>query len=151
MDWVWLESFWLICPAFADVFVRSETFEGLETASVIIGVDEVIEVRAKLLMAVIMVARDCGLLDGAVHSLDPVSSTGQALSVRPWVLDLGCPVIDAILAAGAAKYVQASDAVLFAVGKLDAIVGKNSMNDIRQCLDEIGQERRRNHLCGPLM
>ena len=64
-------------------------------------------------MAVIVVARDSGLFDGAVHSLD--------LPVCPWMLNLGRPVLDAVFAAGSTKYVCASDVVLFAVGELDAI------------------------------
>lgn len=39
-------------------------------------------------MAVIMIARDGRLLNGAVHSLDPVSSTGQTLSVGVWMFDV---------------------------------------------------------------
>ena len=52
-------------------------------------------------MAVIVVARDSGLFDGAVHSLD--------LPVCPWMLNLGRPVLDAVFAAGSTKYVCASD------------------------------------------
>lgn len=42
----------------------------------------------ELPMAVIMIARDGRLLNGAVHSLDPVSSTGQTLSVGVWMFDV---------------------------------------------------------------
>ncbi len=77
-------------------------------------------------------AESAAFLDSRVHSLD--------LPVGPWMFNFGRPVINAIFAAGAAKYEQASDAVLFTVGELDAVVGKNRMNGVRKCLDEIGQE-----------
>jgi hypothetical protein len=40
------ESFWLGSPAFADVFVRREAFQGLQPPSVVVGVDEVGKVAA---------------------------------------------------------------------------------------------------------
>lgn len=36
-----------------------------------------------------MVSLDGGFLDGAVHAFD--------LAVRPWMIDLGCPVFDVML------------------------------------------------------
>ena len=80
-------------------------------------------------MAVIMIARDGGLLNGAVHSLD--------LAICPWMLDLGFSVFDAALAAGVAKYMLARDVVLFAVGELDTIVCENGMNGVRNSFHEI--------------
>ncbi len=64
------ESFWLICPAFADLFVGRQAFEGLETPGVIVGVDEVIEMGFELLMAVVVIAFDGGFLDRPVNPLD---------------------------------------------------------------------------------
>lgn len=102
-------------------------------------------------MTVIMIALDSCLFDGAVHSLDPVSSTGQALSVRPWVLDLGCPVFSAVFTTGAAKYVAACEVILFAVGELNAIVSENGMNGVGNGLDKVAQEGRGNHFSGSLV
>jgi hypothetical protein len=64
MGRVQFESLWLFCPAFADVFVWREAFEGLETAAGIAGADEVVEVRLQLLTAVTVTAPDCRFLDG---------------------------------------------------------------------------------------
>src|SRR5882757_7022828 len=91
MDWIESESVWLACPDFADVFVGREAFEGLQTPSVIVGSDEVGEMALELPVAVVVIALDGGFLDCAVHALD--------LTVRPRVLDLGQPVLDAVLAA----------------------------------------------------
>ncbi len=65
----------------------------------IVGVDEDLKVLAKLVMAIVMIALDGGVLDGAVHPLD--------LAVGPRIVRLGEPVFDTILMAG---LVQAVDA-----------------------------------------
>ena len=74
MGWIEFESFWFNCPVFADLLAWRETFECLETACVVVGIDEVGEVRSELSVAVIVIALDGGPFDGPVHSLDPVSS-----------------------------------------------------------------------------
>jgi hypothetical protein len=51
MGWTECESFGFDCPDFADVFVGGEALEGLEPASIIVGVDEVAEVGLELSMA----------------------------------------------------------------------------------------------------
>ena len=71
MGWIECESFGLDCPDFADVFEGCEALEGLEATSVIIGVDEVVEVGVKLLVAVVMIAFDGGLL--------PLQSSGRSI------------------------------------------------------------------------
>lgn len=83
------ESFGFACPDFADVFEGCEAPECLEPASIIIGVDEAVEVGLELPAVVVMVAFDGGLLDRAVHPFD--------LVVGPWMPDFGEPVLDAIL------------------------------------------------------
>ena len=88
MERVKLEEFWLIYPDFKDVFVRGESFEGLQPAAKIVGIDKVIEVALELLVAVIVIAFDSCLLDGPVHPLD--------LTIGPGVFDLGQPVLDAV-------------------------------------------------------
>ena len=114
------------------MFVWGEALESLEATAVIVGVDEVVQVSLKLSMTVIVKALDGGLFDGPVHSLD--------LSVCPGMLDLGRSVVDAVLAASAAKYMLTGDVVLFAICKLDAVVGENGMNGVWNCLDEVAQE-----------
>ena len=53
--------------------------------------------RLELLMAVVVVALDGGLLDGAVHAFD--------LTVGPGMFDFGEPVLDAVLAAAHVEHV----------------------------------------------
>lgn len=70
MGWIESERFGFDCPSFADVFIRCEAFECLEALGEIVGVDEVSQVGLELIVAVIMIAFDSGLLDGAVHAFD---------------------------------------------------------------------------------
>ena len=64
-----LESFRLGSPAFADELIRREAFERLEPSRIIVGVDDVTEVSAQLIMTVIVAALHRGVFDGPVHSL----------------------------------------------------------------------------------
>ena len=50
------ESIWLICPCLADRFIGGEAREGLEASAEIVGVDEVGQVGAKVIVRVIMEA-----------------------------------------------------------------------------------------------
>ena len=63
MDWIKGKSFWLDCPYFADVFERCEALEGLQSPPVIVGIDEVVEKRSQLGVAVTMVSFDGALSD----------------------------------------------------------------------------------------
>ena len=70
----------------------------LSLASEVVGVDKVGEVGLELLVAVVVVALDGGLLDGAVHALD--------LPVRPGVIQLGEAMLDAVLVAAHVEHVR---------------------------------------------
>src|ERR1039458_9172414 len=78
------ESIWFACPGFADGFKGREPLQSLETLGEVIGVEERCEVLAKLVVAVVVIAPDSRLLEGAVHPLD--------LSVRPRVVWLCEPM-----------------------------------------------------------
>lgn len=90
------------------------------------------EVCAKPSIAVIVIALDGVLFYGPVQALN--------LAVGPRMLDLGCPELVVLFATGAAKYVCAGEVILFAIGELNAIIGENNKNGVRQYLDQIGQE-----------
>ena len=70
VDWIEFESLWFDCPSFADELVGCESFEGLQSPSEIVGADEVGEMPAELIMAVVVVAFDGRVLDGSVHPFD---------------------------------------------------------------------------------
>jgi hypothetical protein len=132
MDRIDGESFWFLCPDFADVFVWRETVEGLEAPGVVICIDEVGEVAAELVMAVVVEPLDGRVFYGPVHSFD--------LTVRPWMIDFGEAVLDAILTAAHLKHVghvSCGRAVGVArrIAELDAIVGQNGVDLVRNGLD----------------
>lgn len=67
-----IESIWLICPAFTDKFVWRQPLERLQSAPVIVGIDEVIKVSFQLVVVVvvIMIPFDLSFLDRTVHTFD---------------------------------------------------------------------------------
>ncbi len=69
-----------------------------------------------------MIALDRGLFEGPVHPLD--------LTVGPWVVGLGQPVLDVAFSADLVEAIDAvrgggAAAVLGRLGELDAIVGQD--------------------------
>ena len=115
----------LVDPCFADELVWREAAKGLEAACVVAGVDEVGEVRLDLPVAVVVVALDGRFLDCAVHPFD--------LTVRPRVLPLGEPVLDAVLLAAHVEHVGDilrgwPVGVARREGKLDAVVGEDRVD-----------------------
>src|SRR5262249_7474985 len=133
------ESFWLGSPAFADVFVRRESLQGLQPPSVVVGVDEVGKVSFELIVSIVMVALDCRFLDRAVHALD--------LAIGPWMLDLGQPMFDAILLAAQIEHMchvscRRAIRVAWWESELDPIVGENRVDLVwdsrNQSLEEGG-------------
>lgn len=80
LDWIEGESFWLGSPAFADELVGREATEGLQSASEIVGGDEISATRFELAMIVVVEALDGRLLDRTVHPLDlPIGSRDASL------------------------------------------------------------------------
>ena len=72
-----------------------------------------------------MVALDDGFLDCSVHSLH--------LAVRPWMLDLGQPVLAAVRAATHIEHMRhapgcRSICVAWREGKLNAVIGEHSVD-----------------------
>ena len=54
--WIEIKSLWLDCPYFADVFEGREALECLQAPSIVVGIDEVVEVSFELPMVVILIA-----------------------------------------------------------------------------------------------
>src|SRR5918995_1604356 len=78
----------LLCPGFANELVGREAAERLEAAGVVVSIQEQLEVRPELVMAVVVVAPG-RILERAVHPLN--------LSVCPRVPRLGQAMLDAAL------------------------------------------------------
>ena len=98
---------------FANELVGREALEGIQSSSEIVGADEVDEMILQLFVVVVAEAFHGRFLDRAVHAFD--------LAIRPRVFDLGQPMIDLMLAAGAVKDVFEGVKMPFMIGELDAI------------------------------
>ena len=101
MERVQPEPFRLEGPSFADVLVGREAFEGLQSASEVVGSHEVGEVLPELVMALVVVAPDGRVLDGPVHPLD--------LAIGPGVTRLGQAMIHIVLSAGEFESMRAEE------------------------------------------
>jgi hypothetical protein len=77
---------------FADELVGREPLQGFEATGEVVSLDEVIHVRAQLVVRGVVEPLDRCFLDGAVHALD--------LPIRPRVSRLGQPVGHIVLGAG---------------------------------------------------
>ena len=137
MDGIESKSIRLFLPASADEFVGGEAAESLESFGEVVGSDEVAEVNAPLVMAVVVVALNRGFFDGAVHTLD--------LAVGPGVVRFGKSVVDAMRQAGPIEGMPAkaggwSLSIFRKISKLDAVVGEHSVDAIRNSRDQRLQE-----------
>ena len=91
MDRVDNESVWLGCPGFTDEFVSRETFEGLQAPSEVVGGDEIREVAAEMIMALVVVSLDGSVLERPVHAFD--------LTIGPRMPGLRYAMVDVVLGA----------------------------------------------------
>ena len=119
------------------IFVGCEASQGLQATPVVIGVYEDLKVLPQFGVGVVMVAFDGGLFDRSVHPLD--------LAIGPRVVRLGEAVLDAAFAADLVEAVDAiasSPAIPVArqVGALDAIIGQDRVQVVRDCFEPGFQE-----------
>ena len=135
MDRIQGEPFRFDCPLFADELAGREAFEGLEAPPEVACADEVGEVTSQLIVVVVVEALDGRVLDGAVHALD--------LAIRPWVLDLGEPMVDLMLAADPVEDVLEGVNVPLVVGEPDAIIGQHDVDPVGHGSDQVAQGRLR--------
>ena len=106
------------------------------------------EVLPELVVAVVVIAFDGGVLDGAVHPFD--------LPVGPRMVRFGEPVLDAMLAADLVEPMDAhacgpAIAVLRQVGELDAVIRQDGVQVIGDCFDQRFQERHGGRTIGLVM
>ena len=139
MDGIESKSSWFFLPASADEFVGGKAAESLESFGEVVGSDEVAEMNAQLVMAVVVVALNSGFFDGAVHTLD--------LAVSPGMIGFGKSMVDAMQQAGAIEGMAAkaggwSLSILWKISELDAVVGEHGVNAIRNCSDQRFEESR---------
>ena len=127
----------------ADELVGCETFEGLQSSSEIVSVDEVLKVSAQLVVVVVVEAFDGGVLDGSVHPLH--------LPIRPRMIDLGEPVLDAVLVTDPIEDVVKRVFMAGVVCELNAVVRQHRVDGVRHSGDEIAEKLGGDHLTRFLM
>ena len=111
VEWIEPELTRVFCPAFADVFVGREAAEGFQPLPEVIGSQESGEVFLQLIVAVIVIAANGCLFQGAIHAFD--------LAVGPRVIDLGQPVFNGRFAAGALKDMLEDVVVALSIDELE--------------------------------
>src|SRR5215468_1041594 len=82
------ESIGFFCPGFTDGFERREPIQSLETLGEVVGGEECLDVLAKLVVAVVVVAPNSRLFESPVHPLD--------LPVRPRMIWLCQPMLNPV-------------------------------------------------------
>src|SRR5271167_2373550 len=133
MEWVQPELILVFCPAFADVFVRREPSKGFEALREVVGSHEGLQVLTELVMALVMIAPDGGLFQRPVHPFD--------LTVRPGMLRLCQPVLDAIFPAAHVEHVSdiapsGTVRVSRRESELDAVISQDRMDFVRNRSNE---------------
>ena len=111
---------------FADEFVGREPFERLQSAAKIVGVDEVQKVPTELVVIVVVEAFDGRVLDGSIHAF----YLALHLAFGPRMIDLGEPVLDAVLVADPIEDMVERIFVARMVRELDAVVGQDGVDDL---------------------
>src|SRR5262249_26028943 len=91
LDRIVFESIGFFCPGFTDGFERREPIQSLETLGEVVGVEECLDVLAKLVVAVVVVATNSRLFESTVHPLD--------LPVRPRMIWLCQPMLNPVRSA----------------------------------------------------
>jgi 1,4-dihydroxy-2-naphthoyl-CoA synthase len=71
----------------------------------VVGIQEQLQVMPKLVVAVVVVAPDCRVLDGSVHQLD--------LTIGPGMARLGQAMTDVVLGTGELERMRAEDLASF--------------------------------------
>jgi len=123
------ESFGLLCPDFADIFIWREPVQGFKSLGEVVGHDEAFQVLAKLVMAFIVIALDRRVLNRSVHPLD--------LAVCPGMIDFGQPVFDFVFIADTLEDVPEGVFLPGLIGELDAVVGQNRVDLVGNDLDKV--------------
>jgi hypothetical protein len=98
----------------------------------VVCVDEQLKVLPKLVVDAVVIAFDSRFFDDAVHALH--------LVIRPWMVGLGQAVFDVVLAADLIVAenplaCRPAVAISWRVGELDAVVGPDRVQPIRNRLD----------------
>ena len=157
MGWTKFEALGFFCPDGADVFVGRESSEGFESSGEVVGVDEVGEMLAEVLVGFVVEAFDGCFLEGPVHAFD--------LVVVPRMFGLGQSVVDVGFGASELEGMGSEDlssfecepdlrgsrAAIAGCGEMHSVVGEHRVDLLGDGLDQRIKEVGRNSLGGSLV
>ena len=118
----------------------------LKPSGEVVGADEVLQMRAQLIVGFVEVAFDGGVLDRAIHPLD--------LAIRPRMLWLRQPVVNIIGGAGIFEGMRSEGLLLgdhlpdfhrrpgvaSGIGEVGSVIGKDRVDLVRDGLNQPTQE-----------
>lgn len=114
----------------------------------VVGGDEGENVGLEAIEGIVVKGFDRGVFDRSVHAL--------GLTIGPWMVGLGEPVLDIVLAADAVEAVATNSgrwsvSILWQVGEWDTVVGQDSVNPVRECGHDTPEESRSGARVGSLV
>jgi len=126
--------------------IGGETLQGFEPSSEVVGAHEVSQMLSELVMAVVVVAFDRRVFDGAVHPLN--------LTIGPGMSRLGQAMVHIVLGTGILKGMGPEELAAFhrfldqrgcrscvaGRGEVNAMVGQDRVHPVRHRLDQRAQE-----------
>lgn len=127
MGWIGSKPFGVFGPLLGDELEWRQPAQCIQTARLVVGPDEVVEIGPQLFVRTVVVSLDSGFLDRPVHLLN--------LPIRPGVTWLGQSMFDAVLVADAIKGMVEGVEALGPIGELDAVIREHSMNGVRDGFD----------------
>src|SRR5262249_42721872 len=139
LDRIVFESIGFSCPGFTDGFERREPIQSLETLGEVVGVEECLDVLAKLVVAVVVVAPNGRLFESTVHPLD--------LPVRPRMIWLCQLMLNLVRSTEQNEHIGLPSlsrtlTVLWQITELDAVVGEYGVNFVGDDCDHGLQQGR---------
>ena len=98
MERIEFESFWFVCPCFADVFVERQALEGFEATTKIVSVHEVGKMAFELFVAVVVETLGGRLFDGSVHAFQLAIRSGVFNEKMVDIVRNSCAELSRVLA-----------------------------------------------------
>jgi hypothetical protein len=123
------KAFWLFLPASAEVCIRGESFERLESLGEVRGQQECLQVGFQGLVGLVVICFHRGVFARAVHAFHWAS--------RPGMVGVGQPMVAARLMTDAITEMLKGVLLALAVGKLEAMIGQPGVDRVRYGGDQV--------------
>ena len=127
-----MESLWMLLPLLTDVLVGGQALKRFEPFGKVVGQQECGEMLAELRMRVVVITMHSRIFNCTVHAFH--------LPIGPRMVQLGQPMLNAMLQADAVKEVEEGVPLPLLVRKLDAVVSQNGMDAVGYGRNQAAQE-----------